>query len=67
MKVIFHQRFYEVYAHDPAAAPGRMEAIVKALEGKYEFLEPGACFREGSGEGPWKEPYSIGQGRPHGL
>ena len=28
MKVIFHPRFYEVYACDPAAAPGRMESIV---------------------------------------
>ena len=29
MKVIFHPRFYEVYTGDPAAAPGRMEAIVR--------------------------------------
>ncbi|MEW6377572.1 MAG: histone deacetylase family protein, partial [Thermodesulfobacteriota bacterium] len=40
MKVIFHSRFYEVYTHDPAAAPGRMEAIVKALEKEFEFVEP---------------------------
>jgi acetoin utilization deacetylase AcuC-like enzyme len=40
MKVIFHPRFYEVYTHDPAAAPGRMEAIVKELEGEFEFIEP---------------------------
>ena len=40
MKVIFHKRFYEVYTHDPAAVSGRMEAIVKALEGKSEFVEP---------------------------
>ena len=32
MKVIFHPRFYEVYTSDPAAAPGRMEPMVKALE-----------------------------------
>ena len=41
MKAIFHQRFYEVYAHDPAAAAGRMEAIVNVLKGKFEFVEPG--------------------------
>lgn len=41
MKVIFHQRFYEVYTHDPAAAAGRMEAIVNVLKGKFEFVEPG--------------------------
>jgi acetoin utilization deacetylase AcuC-like enzyme len=40
MKVIFHPRFYEVYTHDPAADPGRMEAIVKALKGEFEFIEP---------------------------
>ncbi len=41
MKVIFHPRFYEVYASDPAAAPGRMEPMVQALEKEFEFLEPG--------------------------
>ena len=40
MKVIFHKRFYEVYTHDPAAASGRMEAIVKALGSEFEFVEP---------------------------
>lgn len=40
MKVIFHQRFYEAYTHDPAAAPGRMEAIVKELEKDFEFIQP---------------------------
>lgn len=40
MKVIFHSRFYEVYTSDPAAAKGRMEAIVKVLEKDFEFIEP---------------------------
>ncbi len=40
MKVIFHKRFYEVYTSDPAAAAGRMEAIVRELKRKYEFIEP---------------------------
>jgi acetoin utilization deacetylase AcuC-like enzyme len=40
MKVIFHKRFYEVYTRDPAAASGRMEPMVKALEGKHDFVEP---------------------------
>ena len=43
MKVIFHPRFHEVYAHDPAAVPGRMDAIVKALAGVFDFIEPEAC------------------------
>jgi acetoin utilization deacetylase AcuC-like enzyme len=41
MKIIFHSRFYEIYSSDPAAAKGRMEAIVKALEKDFEFVEPG--------------------------
>lgn len=37
MKVVFHQKFYEVYTSDPAAESGRMEAIVKELEG-FDFI-----------------------------
>ncbi len=40
MKVIFHERFHEVYTHDPASSDGRMRAITRALEGIYEFIEP---------------------------
>ena len=39
MKVVYHPRCTEVYESDPAAAPGRMEAIVKELGG-FEFIEP---------------------------
>jgi acetoin utilization deacetylase AcuC-like enzyme len=39
MNVIFHEDFYEVYAGDPAAAAGRMEAVVKAIEGRVTFVE----------------------------
>jgi acetoin utilization deacetylase AcuC-like enzyme len=40
MKIAFHPRFTEVYTSDPAAASGRMEAIVKELKGSYDFVEP---------------------------
>jgi len=40
MYVVFHPRFYEVYTHDPASAPGRMEAITKELKREFEFIEP---------------------------
>lgn len=40
MKIIFHERFYEVYTADPAAAAGRMEAIVEALGNDYKFITP---------------------------
>jgi acetoin utilization deacetylase AcuC-like enzyme len=39
MKVVFHEDFYRVYTGDPAAAAGRMEAIVETLEPHVEFIE----------------------------
>ncbi|MDJ0802553.1 MAG: histone deacetylase family protein [Desulfobacterales bacterium] len=44
MKVYFHDAFYQVYTADPAAAAGRMEAVVAALEGEVEFnaIQPAA-------------------------
>jgi acetoin utilization deacetylase AcuC-like enzyme len=43
MKIVYHPRFIEVYAADPAATPGRVEAILKELEGTYDFVEPQAA------------------------
>jgi len=39
MNVFFHEDFYQVYTADPAAAAGRMEAIVAALEGEAVFKD----------------------------
>lgn len=39
MKVVFHEDFQRVYTSDPAAAPGRMEAVVEAIRGQAEFVE----------------------------
>jgi len=39
MKVFYHEDFRQVYVSDPAAAPGRIEAIVKAIENEVEFEE----------------------------
>ena len=39
MKVIFHPDFYQVYTFDPAAASGRLEAIVQNLQDKHSFLD----------------------------
>lgn len=41
MKVVFHEDFYQVYTSDPAAAAGRMEAIVKVIEPAVEFVTAG--------------------------
>jgi acetoin utilization deacetylase AcuC-like enzyme len=43
MKIVFHPRFTEVYTSDPAANQGRIEAILKELEGAYDFVEPQAA------------------------
>jgi len=39
MKVIFHEDFYRSYCSDPAAAPGRIEAIVNAVRNQVTFVE----------------------------
>ncbi len=38
MKVIFNEDFYREYTSDPAAEPGRLEAIVSAIQGKVDFI-----------------------------
>ncbi|MCS7280035.1 MAG: histone deacetylase family protein [Desulfobacterota bacterium] len=40
MKIVFHERFTEVYSTDPASQPGRMEAIMKELTGLFDVVEP---------------------------
>lgn len=40
MKVVFHERYREVYDVDPAAAQGRMDCIVNELRDSFEFVEP---------------------------
>ena len=39
MKVIFHNDFYNVYACEPAADSGRMEAIIECLGDKFDMLQ----------------------------
>ena len=46
MKVIFHEEFYKVYTGDPAAAPGRMESIVKTIESHAEFIQAEPAVRQ---------------------
>jgi len=38
MKVYFSEEFYQVYAHEPAAAKGRLEAVVRAIREEVTFL-----------------------------
>ncbi len=40
MKVIYHERYREVYSGDPAAKQGRIESIYDELADDYEFAQP---------------------------
>jgi acetoin utilization deacetylase AcuC-like enzyme len=40
MKVFYHEDFRQVYVSDPAAAPGRIEAILAAIKEEVTFEEP---------------------------
>jgi acetoin utilization deacetylase AcuC-like enzyme len=40
MKVVFHERYLEEYASDPAARKGRLDRAVEDLRPSYEFVEP---------------------------
>lgn len=40
MKAVFHPDFFQVYTSDPAAEPGRMEAVVEVIRSCAELLTP---------------------------
>jgi acetoin utilization deacetylase AcuC-like enzyme len=40
MKVVYHPRYEEVYASDPAAKAGRMESILKEVSPQFELITP---------------------------
>ncbi|NIR87987.1 histone deacetylase family protein [Candidatus Bathyarchaeota archaeon] len=40
MKVVYHKKYKEVYAADPAARAGRIQSIYVELYGSFEFFEP---------------------------
>ena len=46
MKIVYHERYREVYASDPAAAQGRLDQAVSLLQSEYELLEPGMATEE---------------------
>ncbi len=39
VKVVFHENFYQIYASDPAAAAGRIEAVVDEISSRLEFID----------------------------
>jgi acetoin utilization deacetylase AcuC-like enzyme len=46
MKIVYHPDYNKVYAADPAAEAGRIEAILTELKSKYDFLEPKPASEE---------------------
>jgi acetoin utilization deacetylase AcuC-like enzyme len=44
--VVYHSDFIQEYTSDPAAAPGRMESIVEALQGQVEWVKPQPATQE---------------------
>jgi acetoin utilization deacetylase AcuC-like enzyme len=40
LKVVYHERYREVYSSDPASQPGRIESIYNELHGRFEFVKP---------------------------
>jgi acetoin utilization deacetylase AcuC-like enzyme len=46
VKVVYHKKYCEVYASDPAAQSGRMESIYKELRGHFEFVVPEPASEE---------------------
>jgi len=40
MKIVYHPRYQEVYASDPAAKAGRMESILKEVSPHFELVTP---------------------------
>ncbi len=46
MKVVYSEKFKDVYTTDPAAAAGRIEAIEFSLQGKVTFIEPRPATKE---------------------
>ncbi len=46
MKTVFHEDFYQVYTSDPAAATGRMESIVKAIDPHVTWIAAEPATRQ---------------------
>lgn len=40
LKIIYHEKYREVYSDDPASSPGRIESILDELGDSYPIVEP---------------------------
>jgi acetoin utilization deacetylase AcuC-like enzyme len=46
MKIVYHPRYEAVYDTDPAAAPGRMESVLKEVSPHFELVKPTPATQE---------------------
>ena len=46
MKIVFHERYLQEYAADPAASRGRLDPAVETLRPLYDFVEPDMAEEE---------------------
>lgn len=49
IKIVFHEKFYDVYTGDPAASSGRLEPIINELKKypeEYDFVKPEPASKE---------------------
>lgn len=46
MKVVYHEKYREVYSGDPAARAGRMESIYEQLYDRFEIVKPDSASED---------------------
>jgi acetoin utilization deacetylase AcuC-like enzyme len=46
LKIVFHDKYFDVYAGDPASAEGRLDRAYEILEGNFEFVQPETAREE---------------------
>ncbi len=40
MKIVFHDKYFDVYSGDPASAEGRLDRAYGSLKENFEFIQP---------------------------
>ena len=40
MKIVFHEKYFDVYSGDPASAEGRLDGPYRILKERFEFVRP---------------------------
>ena len=40
MRVVFHEKYFDVYSEDPASAEGRLDSAYEILKGNFELARP---------------------------